>query len=129
MAVTLTRNFYINSGLFLFACLALALSIWAFLKPCKKDGFGDSVKTFPNEKSCVKYAKNNENAKDYCSWGNLNCNSDNDCPPHPFSKGQKTPCVCPGQNSNSCNQKVCKITNNLPYCIPTTDGKWELECN
>ena len=32
MAVTLTREFYINFGLFLFACVALALSIWAFLK-------------------------------------------------------------------------------------------------
>ena len=53
MAVTLTRNFYINSGLFLFACLALALSIWALLKPCKKSGFGDSVKTFPNKRDIV----------------------------------------------------------------------------
>ena len=40
MAVTLTKEFYINFGLFLFACLALALSIWAFATPCKKDGFG-----------------------------------------------------------------------------------------
>ena len=42
MAVTLTREFWINFGLFLFTCLALALSIWAFVKPCKKDGFGDT---------------------------------------------------------------------------------------
>ena len=42
MAVTFTREFYINFGLFLFACLALALSIWAFAKPCKKDGFGNT---------------------------------------------------------------------------------------
>ena len=35
----LTRKFYINFGLFLFACVALALSIWAFLKPCKNDSF------------------------------------------------------------------------------------------
>jgi hypothetical protein len=42
MAVTLTKEFYINFGLFLFACLALALSIWAFATPCKKDGFGNS---------------------------------------------------------------------------------------
>ena len=42
MAVTFTREFYINFGLFLFVCLALGLSIWAFATPCKKDGFGDS---------------------------------------------------------------------------------------
>jgi len=128
MAVTLTREFYINLGLFLFAFVALVLSILAFAKDCKKDDFGDNVKTFSNEKSCVKYAENNEKAKNYCSWGNLNCNSDNDCPLNPFNK-EKIPCLCPGQNSNSCNQKVCKIKKNLPYCIPTTDGKWELECN
>jgi len=40
MAVTFTREFYINFGLFLFACVALGLSIWAFATPCKKDGFG-----------------------------------------------------------------------------------------
>ena len=43
MAVTLTKEFYINFGLFLFACVALALSIWAFATPCKKDGFGDTM--------------------------------------------------------------------------------------
>ena len=41
MAVTLTKEFYINFGLFLFACVALGLSIWAFNTKCKKDGFGD----------------------------------------------------------------------------------------
>jgi len=43
MAGTLTREFYINFGLFLFACLALGLSIWAFATPCKKDGFGNTM--------------------------------------------------------------------------------------
>uniref|UniRef100_A0A6C0LHH1 Uncharacterized protein n=1 Tax=viral metagenome TaxID=1070528 RepID=A0A6C0LHH1_9ZZZZ len=41
MAVTFTKEFYINFGLFLFACLALVLSIWAFSKRCKKDKFGN----------------------------------------------------------------------------------------
>ena len=38
MAVTLTREFLV---LFVVACVALGLSIWAFAKPCKKDGFGN----------------------------------------------------------------------------------------
>ena len=48
MAVTFTREFYINFGLFLFACVALALSIWAFLKSCK-DSFGDSFRNIDND--------------------------------------------------------------------------------
>jgi hypothetical protein len=42
MAVTFTREFYINLVLFVVACIALGLSIWAFAKPCKKDRFGDN---------------------------------------------------------------------------------------
>jgi len=41
MAVTLTKEFWINFVLFVVACVALGLSIWAFATPCKKDGFGD----------------------------------------------------------------------------------------
>ena len=40
MAVTLTKEFWTNFVLFVVACLALGLSIWAFAKPCKKDRFG-----------------------------------------------------------------------------------------
>lgn len=50
MAVTFTREFYINFGLFLFACLALGLSIWAFVLPCKKDKFG--IDSSCGEMSC-----------------------------------------------------------------------------
>ena len=39
MAVTPTREFLV---LFVVACVALGLSIWAFVKPCKKDKFGNS---------------------------------------------------------------------------------------
>ena len=42
MAVTFTKEFYINLVLFVVACVALGLSIWAFAKPCKKDKFGDN---------------------------------------------------------------------------------------
>jgi hypothetical protein len=39
MAVTLTKEFWANLVLFVVACVALGLSIWAFATPCKKDGF------------------------------------------------------------------------------------------
>ena len=42
MAVTFTKEFYINLVLFVVACVALGLSIWAFAKPCKIDKFGDN---------------------------------------------------------------------------------------
>ena len=42
MAVTLTKEFWTNLVLFVVACLALGLSIWAFATGCKKDGFGNS---------------------------------------------------------------------------------------
>ena len=41
MAVTLTKEFWTNFVLFVVACVALGLSIWAFATPCKKDGFGN----------------------------------------------------------------------------------------
>ena len=40
MAVTLTKEFWTNFVLFVVACVALGLSIWAFATKCKKDGFG-----------------------------------------------------------------------------------------
>ena len=42
MAVTLTKEFWTNFVLFVVACVALGLSIWAFATPCKKDGFGSA---------------------------------------------------------------------------------------
>jgi len=102
MAVTLTREFYINFGLFLFACIALGLSIWAFAKPCKKDGFGDTMTnseskscTTPDDcnpkrmEVCVDSIKNkaiNKCAKGYCecrsqiSVTKYECEHDDDCP-------------------------------------------------
>lgn len=64
MAVKLTKEFYINIALFVVACVALGLSIWAFATPCKKDGFGN----------------NNNNDCSYCK---------NDCP----SKGKSVSSV------------------------------------
>tara|TARA_B100001094_G_C17744625_1_gene582812 strand:+ start:380 stop:658 length:279 start_codon:yes stop_codon:yes gene_type:complete len=40
MAVQLTRKFWLNVILFIVACVALGISIWAFTKDCKKDNFG-----------------------------------------------------------------------------------------
>jgi hypothetical protein len=36
-----SQNFYTNVALFVLALVVLGLSIWAFVAPCKKDGFGD----------------------------------------------------------------------------------------
>ena len=36
-----SQNFYTNVVLFVLALVVLGLSIWAFVAPCKKDGFGD----------------------------------------------------------------------------------------
>ena len=37
-----SQNFYTNVALFVLALIVLGLSIWAFVTPCKKDGFGDN---------------------------------------------------------------------------------------
>ena len=50
MAVTLTKEFWTNFVLFVVACLALGLSIWAFATPCKKDKFG--IDSSCEEMSC-----------------------------------------------------------------------------
>lgn len=47
MAVTLTKEFWTNLVLFVVACVALGLSIWAFATPCKKDGFGNECEPIP----------------------------------------------------------------------------------
>lgn len=119
-------QFWSNLIIFVVVCVALALSIYAFIRVYKKEKFNDDIKTFPDKKSCIEYASNNDKAMAYCSWGKKICKSDSDCP-IAFSKNIS--CVCPGQNSKSCSKKVCKISNELPYCIPTTQGKYELECN
>ena len=43
MAVTLTKEFWTNVVLFVVACVALGLSIWALATPCKKDKFGNTM--------------------------------------------------------------------------------------
>ena len=54
MAVTFTREFWTNFVLFVVACVALALSIWAFATPCKKDGFkGLFNYCCPNPNKCM----------------------------------------------------------------------------
>jgi hypothetical protein len=50
MAVTLTKEFWTNLVLFVVACVALGLSIWAFATPCKKDKFG--IDSSCGEMSC-----------------------------------------------------------------------------
>ena len=52
MAVTLTKEFWTNLVLFVVACVALGLSIWALATPCKKDGFKNN-----NNNDCI-YCKN-----------------------------------------------------------------------
>ena len=52
MAVTLTKEFWTNLVLFVVACVALGLSIWAIPTPCKKDVFGNTM-TNSGSKSCT----------------------------------------------------------------------------
>ena len=89
MAVTLTKEFYINFGLFLFACLALGLSIWAFATPCKKDGFGSCniigpIHQIKTKGQLNKLCKSTNCANPALYW----CGDSNDCsgwginPPH-----------------------------------------------
>lgn len=61
MSVTFTKEFWINMIIFLAACIALGISIWAFVVPCKKDGFGDLIKGCPtiNLTGCSEYGKEN----------------------------------------------------------------------
>ena len=51
-----SQNFYTNVVLFVLALVVLGLSIWAFVAPCKKDGFGNPVGPFGN---CCKNADEN----------------------------------------------------------------------
>lgn len=44
MAVTFTKEFWTNLILFIVACVALALSIFALNVRCKNDSFGDFIK-------------------------------------------------------------------------------------
>lgn len=132
MAVTLIKNFYINFGLFLFACIALVLSVLAFAKPCKNDEFKDNDESifFDKKETCEEFTRNNISANWYCRGWSGECNTTNDCPTHPFEPGKKKyPCLCPGSNNTNCKQKVCKIDSSLPYCVQTSNGKWEVECN
>uniref|UniRef100_A0A6C0LCU7 Uncharacterized protein n=1 Tax=viral metagenome TaxID=1070528 RepID=A0A6C0LCU7_9ZZZZ len=83
MAVTLTKKFWTNFVLFVVACVALGLSIWAFATPCKKDGFGscipvpseDGLKSIKTEDELNKLCKESTCpdpalffCKDDCGW-------------------------------------------------------------
>jgi len=131
MAVTFTREFYINFGLFLFACVALVLSILAFTKHYKKDQFKNNNEPFIFDKreTCEEFTRNNFFANWYCRGFYGECNTTNDCPKNPYESGKEYPCLCPGSNNSNCKQKVCKFNSSLPYCIPIGKGKWEIECN
>ena len=65
MAVQLTKEFWTNLVLFVVACVALGLSIWALNVPCKKDGFGDNLS------GCKKRSDCSENQ--YCDYKNHVC--------------------------------------------------------
>lgn len=45
--ISLTRQFWINTILFIIACIILALSIWAFYSPCSNEKLNDPVPPIP----------------------------------------------------------------------------------
>ena len=47
-----SQNFYTNVALFVLALVVLGLSIWAFVAPCKKDGFGDKPNLTDPKNTC-----------------------------------------------------------------------------
>jgi len=78
MAVKLTKEFWINVVLFVVACVALGLSIWAFATPCKKDGFGDQPGMFGA--CCPDIEKNRQNCIDKGPFGVHPSDKDMTCP-------------------------------------------------
>ena len=91
MAVKLTKEFWINVVLFIVACVALGLSIWAFATPCKKDGFGDLKEGCPivNFDGCSEYGKNEP--------------LDN-CTGTPVNLGNAGKFCCPNINFDGCSE-------------------------
>jgi len=79
MAVTLTKEFWTNFVLFVVACVALGLSIWAFATKCKKDGFGNqSREQIPRNPDYGSHGDQTGCPED--SLGYLQpCNDDNEC--------------------------------------------------
>ena len=98
MAVTFTREFYINFGLFLFACLALALSIWAFATGCKKDKFGDQ------QCKSIDYSPTSDGVG---------------CPPGSLG---------PGQPCDLFNDKCCGSTRSSHLICQSNSGKGHATC-
>jgi len=89
MAVTFTKEFWTNLVLFVVACVALGLSIWAFATPCKKDGFGK------------------------VEFGSVCCPDGNDCKEYPgCNDPEGNPYKCQGRET--CNYTGSSITG-CPY--------------
>ena len=105
MSVTLTKEFWTNLVLFVVACVALGLSIWAFVKPCKKDKFGDGFKINGNieygklqndDDECIVQYANICNKSCFKCNQNYICPKDKTCKEGEFTPGKGT-CVASGQ--------------------------------
>ena len=135
MAVTLTKEFRTNFVLFVVACVALGLSIWAFAKRCKKDKFGEvEIRKFKDgELPCgverfdhICMNDDQCNGKRTCKMvpsGNYgNCIGESGCPPpaiDPCKIVEKSDHTCTGNDqctgartctgcsNNTCNPRYC----------------------
>lgn len=77
MAVTFTKEYYINLGLFIVALVALGLSIWAFATPCKKEGFGNQPEFGDSCCPGIEYKKACINSGEFptdASYPEMTCN-------------------------------------------------------
>ena len=95
-----SQNFYTNVALFVLALVVLGLSIWAFVAPCKKDGFGDPVGTFGN--CCKNVDQNFQWCKDYGGFNESDTKNDMQCQnglicgnPPECPQGEKLGCCVP----------------------------------
>ena len=110
MAVTLTKEFWTNLVLFVVACLALGLSIWAFATPCKKEGFGERA-----QKPIVCYTNNSNVTFD------LHLNSGD---PKPQICQQADGSSGPCKDSLVPNDTECFMSTGSVNYVPRVTASW-----
>jgi hypothetical protein len=81
------------------------------------------AKSFNTYDECAAFAADYGNIVNYCGYSP--CSSTPDCGkvgPQPYKPDIQLQCLCPGKDSTSCEQKLCKLPGQ-PFCVtkrPTT---------
>ena len=112
MKIELTKEFWTNLVLFVVACVALGLSIWAINTPCKNEKFGEYARCGGPFGKKIYGSRN-----DHCFIPNLG--NKRECPPHINMESQCVEglkCVnVPGDDEGNC--KSLDEGEIEPYCI------------